>query len=224
MLRRAGRWVGLATAGGTAAGLAGVGALAAYDPGFRRQCSFWRTVAPAVAHYRWTSWRSRDADDATRRQQYDRLHARYSPVALELILRLRGLFVKFGQICSVRPELVPQAYRDAFRVLQSDMPGEPLSVVKAVVEEEFGQRLEEIFASFEPTPCGAASIGQAHSAVTHGGDAVVVKVQYPNARWQFTADIECLRALTSWAQPDSLRAYEEFARQYIAELDYEKER
>ena len=85
-----------------------------------------------------------------------------------------------------RPELVPRAYRDAFRPLQSEMPGaEPLSVVRAVIEAELGLPLDEIFSSFDEEPCGAASIGQAHCAVTTEGEAVVVKVQYPDARWQF---------------------------------------
>ena len=42
-------------------------------------------------------------------------------MALGLILRQRGLFIKFGQVCSVRPELVPQPYREAFRSLQSEV-------------------------------------------------------------------------------------------------------
>jgi aarF domain-containing kinase len=214
MLRRVARVSAKAVAGTAATGAVACGGFAAYDPGFRRQCGFWATVLPGVCTYRYTSWKYADADDDARAQQFAALHKQYAPVALELILRLRGLFVKFGQVCSVRPEFVPQAYRDAFRVLQSEVPGEPLSVVRSVIEAEFGRPLEEVFSSFDATSCGAASIGQAHAAVTAaGGEAVVVKVQYPDAHWQFMADIECLRTLVSWAQPDSMPAYEEFAKQ-----------
>jgi predicted unusual protein kinase regulating ubiquinone biosynthesis (AarF/ABC1/UbiB family) len=68
----------------------------------------------------------------------------------------------------------------------------------------------------EQVPVGSASIGQAHTACTVDGQEVCVKVQYPDARWQFMADIDCLRLLTHWTQPTSLPAFEEFARQYVS--------
>eukprot|EP01043_Picozoa_sp_COSAG02_P037388 COSAG02_NODE_2801_length_8003_cov_5.731655_1_plen_293_part_00 len=225
MLRRVAKRGVQLVAAGSLVSCTAVGGLAAYDKGFRRQLSFWATVLPGVCQYRYTSWKYADAEMESRTREFGKLHKIYAPVALDLILSLRGLFVKFGQVCSVRPEFVPQAYRDAFRVLQSDVPGEPLSAIRAVIESEFGQPLEQIFSSFEETPCGAASIGQAHLAVVaQSGQSVVVKVQYPDARWQFMADIECLRTLVGWAQPDSLPAYEEFARQFVEELDYVQER
>ena len=225
MLRRVARRGAQLAAAGTLVSSAAVGGLAAYDQGFRRQLSFWATVLPGVCQYRYASWKYADVAADSRAQEFAKLHKTYAPVALQLILSLRGLFVKFGQVCSVRPEFVPQAYRDAFRALQSDVPGEPVSVVRAVIEAEFGQPLDSIFSSFEETPCGAASIGQAHAAVVaRSGESVVVKVQYPDARWQFMADIDCLRTLVGWAQPDSIPAYEEFARQFVEELDYVQER
>lgn len=221
MLRRYARHGAMATVGLGCTGLVG---LAAWDPGVRRQLWFWKTVAPGVLEYRWARWRCSGASQAEKQAEYDALHAKYAPVALDLILNLRGLFIKFGQVCSVRPELVPAAYRQAFRSLQSEVPSEPFSVVREVVEADFACPLESLYASFDEVPCGAASIGQAHRATMIGGEEVVVKVQYPDARWQFMADIASLRQLTAMAAAESLPAYEEFAKQYVAELDYDQER
>eukprot|EP01052_Picozoa_sp_SAG31_P006787 SAG31_NODE_316_length_17841_cov_33.716154_7_plen_496_part_00 len=49
-------------------------------------------------------------------------------------------------------------------------------------------------------------------------------LQYPDARWQFTADLRCLETLVSMAAPESLPAFEEFSRQFMVELDYKAER
>ena len=91
----------------TVAGL-GVGGFALVDKGFRRECVFWRTAVPILAHYKWVSWRYEDEDQAARDARYEVLHQAYAPVVLDMFLSLRGLYVKFGQVLSVRPELVPQ--------------------------------------------------------------------------------------------------------------------
>ena len=43
-------------------------------------------------------------------------------------------------------------------------PSEPVDVVVAVIEQELGIPVDELFESIEETPCGAASTGQAHIA------------------------------------------------------------
>jgi aarF domain-containing kinase len=56
-----------------------------------------------------------------RKEEWQKLHQRYAPEALEAILELRGLYVKFGQSASVSP-FTPKPYRAAFKQLQSDVP------------------------------------------------------------------------------------------------------
>lgn len=223
-LRRARVGTGLALGTPLALAVAGVGGGCLLSPGFRRQVKFWSRVVPGLAAYKWAGWRYADASDDEQAAIYQTLHQRFAPVALDLIIDLRGLFVKFGQVCSVRPELVPLAYRDAFRTLQSDVPSEPLHIVQGIIEAELGQPLADIFERFDADPCGAASIGQVHTARTYNGLEVCIKVQYPDVHWQFGVDIGCLRKLVSWTQPTSLKAFDEFAAQYTAELDYVQER
>jgi len=62
-------------------------------------------------------------------------------------------------------------------VLQSDVPGQPIEVVLSVLEKELGP-VDELFQSFETQPCGSASIGQAHRAVTIDGKPVLLKVKF----------------------------------------------
>lgn len=86
MLRRAAR-IGAKTVGATTVlATAGVGGLASYDPGFRRQCSFWATVLPGVCSYRYASWKyPADTHPELRTQKFEELHVIYAPVAFELI-------------------------------------------------------------------------------------------------------------------------------------------
>ena len=136
---------------------------------------------------------------------------------------------------------IPEPYRVKFRTLQSDVPGweEFEDVVRPTLEKEFGRPLEEIFEYVDPVPCGAASIGQAHRARLKASNNtdddktrdVIVKVQYPAASWQVPADIECvgdfLKVCVYFGVVDEQSAkmsYDEFSRQFLAELDYNQER
>lgn len=169
------------------------------------------------------------------RDRLDAAHGRNAPQILQAMLDLKGLYIKLGQVLSVTVIPIPEPYRVLFRTLQSDVPGweEFDTIVKPVLEREFGvQSLESIFSSIDPIPCGAASIGQAHRATLAAtGDEVILKVQYPDAAWQVPADIQCvgdMLKLCVWAgvvdKDAAVMSFDEFARQFLAELDYNAER
>ena len=169
-----------------------------------------------------------------RSYKYKELHERNAPRLFQIMLDLGGLYIKLGQVLSVTALPIPEQYRVLFRTLQSTVPGhaEFESIVKPTLEKEFGRPLEEIFTSVEVEPCGAASIGQAHRAILKDtGEEVVIKVQYPSARWQVPADITCvgdflkLCVFFDLVDKDSSKmSYEEFSRQFLAELEYDTER
>jgi aarF domain-containing kinase len=199
------------------------------DPGLSRQSVFWAKVGQGVVHYTYTKkmhdfyeWKGEAVEKDVRKEDFKKLHDQYAPAGLDLILSLRGLYIKFGQAASVSP-FVPDAYRNMFKQLQSDVPSENFDLIRTVVESELGP-LEDVFESFSEVPCGAASIGQAHVAkIKATGEEVVVKVQYPDAATVFTADMQCLRALVKMAQPDALPAFDDFGEALSAELDYNAE-
>jgi predicted unusual protein kinase regulating ubiquinone biosynthesis (AarF/ABC1/UbiB family) len=101
-------------------------------------------------------------------------------------------FVKFGQVLSTRPDIVPPEYITALESLQDHVEPFSFSEVERIVEEELGVRLSKAFAAFDAKPLAAASLGQVHRAVLRDGREVVVKVQRPGVREQVRKDIEVL--------------------------------
>jgi len=99
-------------------------------------------------------------------------------------------YVKFGQLLSTRPDIVPHEYILALESLQDDLEPFSFADVERIVEEELGVRISKAFETFESAPLAAASLGQAHRAVLRDGREVVVKVQRPNVREQVRRDLE----------------------------------
>ncbi|MGB9700303.1 MAG: ABC1 kinase family protein [Thermodesulfobacteriota bacterium] len=140
-------------------------------------------------------------------------------------------FIKLAQILSTRPDLIPLEFAQELAKLQDQAPPFPFAQVKEIIEEEFKTPLENKFASFDPTPLAAASIGQVHRARLLGGEEVVVKVQRPGIRQLIEVDLEILfhlavlmeRHIEELARQKPTRIVEEFARVLEKEIDYEIE-
>src|SRR5688500_2853778 len=106
---------------------------------------------------------------------------------------LKGMgptYVKFGQLLSTRPDIVPQEYIVALESLQDDLEPFSFADVEKIIEEELGVRISKAFEVFESTPLAAASLGQVHRAILRDGREVVVKVQRPNVREEVRKDLE----------------------------------
>lgn len=146
----------------------------------------------------------------------------------EMLEELGPTFVKFGQLLSTRPDLLPPEIIAELVHLQDDVPPFPYALARAVVEEDLGLTLERLFESFEREPIAAASIGQVHRAVLPGGRRVVVKVQRPDAVRKVESDIELLRQLAGTLRDhlgdrlfvDPVNLVKEFAQAISQELDY----
>ena len=146
----------------------------------------------------------------------------------EMLDELGPTFVKFGQLLSTRPDVVPPDIVAELRGLQDDASPVPFKEIRAVIEAELGLTVDRAFLEFELAPIASASIGQVHRAVLPDGQDVVVKVQRPAAAGQIEADIgllyqaakllkERVRAL-EFMDPQEL--VDEFARSIRLELDY----
>jgi ubiquinone biosynthesis protein len=137
-------------------------------------------------------------------------------------------FVKFGQLLSMRPDVVSEAFIEEFVKLQDSVQVLPFDVVKQTIEKELGKSLSEAYASFSETPLAAASIGQVHEATMHTGEKVVVKVQRPDIAKIIDNDISLLAFLANMLEkyvPESRIlnprvVVDEFFRTLSYELDF----
>lgn len=141
-------------------------------------------------------------------------------------------FVKFGQLLSLRADLLPTEVCAELAKLQDSSAAIPAAAARAAIEAELGGPADRFFASFENEPLAAASIAQVHAATLPGGAAVVVKLQRPGIRELIAGDLAILQALAALlehALPET-RAHaprelvEEFRRSIFRELDFQAER
>ena len=161
-----------------------------------------------------------DGDEATASDRGRRLR--------EMLDELGPTFVKFGQLLSTRPDVIPPDIVVELRGLQDAVTPFPFEQVREVVEAELGLTVEQSFVELDEIPIASASIGQVHRAVLPDGREVALKVQRPAAARQIEADLgllyqaakllrERVRAL-EFMDPREL--VDEFARSIRLELDY----
>src|SRR5881275_2295584 len=149
----------------------------------------------------------------------------------EMLDELGPTFVKFGQLRSTRPDILPPDIIAELRGLQDDVRPFPFADVEQVIREELGLTLEQLFIEFEERPIAAASIGQVHRATLPNGRRVAVKVQRPGAPRQIEADLALMYQAARIAKErvraldfiDARLLVDEFARSIRQELDYRAE-
>jgi predicted unusual protein kinase regulating ubiquinone biosynthesis (AarF/ABC1/UbiB family) len=127
------------------------------------------------------------------RARRGRVDERNAKRLLRGMLRLRGVFIKLGQVLSIVGGFLPRAYTRELESLQDHVPPHPFRHVEVTFVAAFGKRPDECFASFEREPIAAASLGQVHAAVLRTGQKVAVKVLYPRIRDVIRVDMRALK-------------------------------
>ncbi len=111
------------------------------------------------------------------------------------ILRLKGLYIKVGQMISIMSNFVPEDFRQELEELQDRIPPRPLPEVTARLQADFGARPDVLFAEFAAEPIASASLAQVHKARLHDGREVAVKVQYVDIERTAKVDLNTIQRL-----------------------------
>ena len=151
-----------------------------------------------------------------------------------VLLELGPSFVKLGQIASTRPDVVPADVIAELKKLQDAVPPFASSEARAIIEEQLGAPISELFAEFSDEPLASASIAQVHRArlrTAEGEIDVAVKVQRPEIRDVIERDVDLLywfahavdRAIPESRTYAPVELVREFDRSITAELDFVQE-
>jgi predicted unusual protein kinase regulating ubiquinone biosynthesis (AarF/ABC1/UbiB family) len=163
----------------------------------------------------------------------ERRHIEAAEQIVTALGTMKGAAMKIGQVMSfLDVGLVPEEYREEFQhklaALRDAAPTVTFKQMRAVIEDELGEPLKEIFDEFEQEPIAAASIGQVYRARLHDGHEVAVKVQYPGVSAAVRADMQNLGLILRLAKRiapgmDPKAIGQEIRSRIQEELDYELE-
>src|SRR5665213_1213471 len=171
-------------------------------------------------------------DDANEKEMLSAKAGQPKPEELADDLEKMGpTFIKFGQLLSSRPDLLPEPYLKALARLQDKVKPFPYEQVEEIISSELGVRISKAFSYFEEKHLAAASLGQVHRAALRDGRPVVVKVQRPDIRKQIAEDFEVLEEIAGFfdEHTDIGKRYRfgkilaEFKTSILQELDYQRE-
>ncbi|OZV69052.1 ABC1 kinase family protein [Winogradskyella aurantia] len=137
-------------------------------------------------------------------------------------------FIKFGQILSNRPDLIPFELVLEFEKLQDNVPPISEEQVKEVVVSELKRDIDDLFAWFDPQPFASASMAQVHKVILHSGKRVALKVQRPGIKDKILEDIKVMYTIAeilenripSLKSFDPVGLVENFETSILKELDF----
>jgi ubiquinone biosynthesis protein len=149
----------------------------------------------------------------------------------EALEELGPIFVKFGQVLSTRPDLLPEDIALELIRLQDKVPPFPGEQAVQVIETAYGKPIGQIFSTFDPTPVASASVAQVHFATLEDGSEVAVKVLRPGIERTIARDLDLLYTIARLARRYSrdarrlrpVEVVDQFRRTLYDELDLRRE-
>ena len=141
---------------------------------------------------------------------------------------LGPIFIKFGQLLSTRPDVLPAEITSSLKTLQDDLPHFSETEALTLIEKELGSSIDILFEDFDLTPIAAASIAQVYSAkLKENQKPVAIKIVRPGIKKKIERDISLMKRIATFAEKRSedarrlqmLRLVEEYEAVILAELD-----
>ena len=159
------------------------------------------------------------ADEESRRPASERFR--------RMLEELGPIFIKFGQLLSTRPDVLPPDFIESLTGLQENVSPLPWEEIRAELERNLPGAISEVFESIEEVPMATASVSQVHRARLKDGEEVVVKVRRPEIEKVIHADLDLLRGIArilkgtivEVSRHNPERWVDEFARAMQKELD-----
>ena len=165
-----------------------------------------------------------------RRPEPKPVHTRAERIRMSLE-SLGATFIKFGQVISTRPDLVPADVIGELAKLQEHVPPFPSETALQVLRTELGAPAEQLFAEFDPEPIAAGSLAQVHRAKHHDGTLLAVKIRRPNVVRNVERDLSLMQDLAILVERhipeaeifDPIGLVNHFARAIRRELNFNRE-
>ena len=127
------------------------------------------------------------------------VHLRSAERLFDLLRANGGLYLKMGQAIAMQSAVLPPEFQRMFARMFDDAPQDEWKDVEAVIEEDFGKSVEEVFGvSFtgeegkglmERRARASASVAQVHWARLPDGREVAIKIQKREIAKQIAWDL-----------------------------------
>lgn len=134
--------------------------------------------------------------------KWKKTHRRNARRMYKGFVRLRGVYIKLGQILSVMGTFLPREIVAELETLQDDVPSAPYRKIQKTFFAAFGKPPDKVFKTFSREPIAAASLGQVHEARNEAGEKLAVKILYPRVATIIRVDLKVL----GWA----IKVYKNF--------------
>lgn len=140
-------------------------------------------------------------------------------------------FIKFGQVLSTRPDLVPADVVEELKRLREHVPAFESRVAKEIVERELGAVIGTSFVEFDEQPLAAGSLAQVHRARHQNGMSLAIKILRPGIGADIERDLALMTELATLVQRyipeadvfDPLGLVQHFARSIRREVNLLRE-
>ncbi len=162
-----------------------------------------RVFATIFLSYMWqVSWARLWKTRYGTKARWKKIHRRNARRMYRGFVRLRGVYIKLGQILSIMGTFLPREIVEELEALQDDVPPTSYRKIKKTFRASFGKDPTEVFETFALEPIAAASLGQVHEARNAAGERLAVKILYPRVATIIKVDLRVL----GWA----IRVYKNF--------------
>ena len=152
-----------------------------------------RVFAIIFLSYMWQmSWARLWPKRYDSRERWKTINRRNARRMYKGFVRLRGVYIKLGQILSVMGTFLPREYTEELEGLQDDVPPQSYKKIKSTFVKSFSKQPHEVFTTFNQDPIAAASLGQVHEATNATGEKLAVKILYPNVATIIKVDLKVL--------------------------------